>query len=161
MTGPRDWDKEMAEIDRLMASDKAPPPAAPAAGGPVARRDAGTAPPPARSAGGGGGGGIATRKEAAGVWAIALLGATGAASLLAWPYDRSCGGWLYAYLVGAGAIALAGLWAMRAAWRHRRGRAHIVGLLTLLAALGYLAAEILPRTGYAKVSRTWICTPTL
>ena len=29
MTGPRDWDKEMAEIDKLMASDRAPasPPA--------------------------------------------------------------------------------------------------------------------------------------
>ena len=28
MTGPRDWDKEMAEIDKLMASDRPAPPAA-------------------------------------------------------------------------------------------------------------------------------------
>ena len=27
MTEPRDWDKEMAEIDKIIASGKAPPPA--------------------------------------------------------------------------------------------------------------------------------------
>lgn len=159
MTGPRDWDKELAEIDRLMAKDagKAPAPegqpaAVPArAGGAApASRQAAAAPVPARPAGG--------RREALGLWLLALLGPLGAAALAVWPYPKGCGTMLAVYLVGVAAVAGAGIWTMRAAWLARRGRAHVFGLATLLAALVLAALEILPRIGYAATALAWGCT---
>lgn len=154
MTGPRDWDKEMAEIDRLMAADK--PAALPSGGGapanaPARRESA------APSAPSGGGAAPARRRDLVGVWLKVLLGALGGAALFYWPYGKSCGTFLYAYLLGVAAVTAAGLWAMRGAWTHRRGLAHVAGLLVFLLGLGLAAAEILPRVGYAAVAHTWTC----
>jgi hypothetical protein len=152
MTGPRDWDKEMAEIDRLMAADKqaAPGPA------PVARRDGpGPAATPALPAGAQAV--VTRRRHTVGVWLRALLGVAGAVALPFWPYSRSCGPLLGLYLLGAGAVAAAGIWTMRGSWTHRRGVANSVGVLILLAGLGLMALEILERSGFAAVHRTWIC----
>lgn len=154
MTGPRDWDKEMADIDRLLAADKAPPPSAAPSGGAVAKSSGApmAAPAPRAAA-------PATRpRDALGVWLKVLLGALGGAALFYWPYGKVCGGPLYLYLLGVLAVTSAGLWAMRGAWTHRRGGAHIVGLLVFLLGLGLAAAEILPRVGYTTVARTWTCS---
>ncbi|MBK9549589.1 MAG: hypothetical protein IPO52_10940 [Gemmatimonadetes bacterium] len=91
------------------------------------------------------------------VWLIAILGVLGAVALYYWPYNKTCGTWLYGYLIGVAAVAGCGLMTMRSSWTHRRGLAHAVGLLTFLAGLAFAAAEILPRTGYAAESRTWTC----
>lgn len=159
MTGPRDWDKELAEIDRLMAKDagKAPAPAERPAALPArsgteaapARPGAGT-PAAARPATG--------RREVVGLWLLALLGPLGAGALAVWPYPKGCGTMLAVYLVGVAAVAGAGIWTMRAAWLARRGRAHVLGLATLLAALVLAALELLPRIGYAATALTWGCT---
>ena len=161
MADSRDWDKQMAEIDRLMA--KSGPPAPPSQAGPpatapspstapaAARRDAPASAAPR--------GAVAmTRGGLLGLWALALMGPLGAASLAIWPYAKGCGTMLAVYLVGVAAVAGAGIWTMRASWVARRGLPHLLGLATLLAALGLAALEILPRVGYAATALTWGCT---
>lgn len=154
MTNPRDWDKEMADIDKLMASDKAPAPNGLPSGGAVARSgSASPASSPSRS------GGLASRpRDAFGVWLKVLLGALGGAALFYWPYGKSCGPMLYAYLVGVLAVSAAGIWSMRGAWTHRRGWALVIGMLVFLLGCGLAAAEILPRVGYAAVAHSWTCS---
>ncbi len=160
MADPRDWDKQMAEIDRLMAKSGPPSPSAPTetprrtpapASAPAPRRE----PPPA----------VAstlptamTRGGLLGLWALALMGPLGAAALAIWPYSKICGTMLAVYLVGVAAVAGAGIWTMRAGWVARRGLPHLLGLATLFAALGLAALEILPRVGYAATALTWGCT---
>ena len=104
MTNPRDWDKEMADIDKLMAADKAPAPGGLPSGGAVAKSGGASPAPAARS-----GVGVASRpRDAFGVWLKVLLGALGGAALFYWPYGKSCGPMLYAYLVGVLAVSAAG-----------------------------------------------------
>ena len=118
MTGPRDWDKEMAEIDKLMGSDR-PAAALPPGGGAVAAaralRRRRTRPLPAV---------MTRRRDTAGVWFRALLGAAGAAALPFWPYSKSCGTMLYrlslrdavaSWLAESGPCAVRGR--IAAAWR--------------------------------------------
>lgn len=149
MTGPRDWDKELAEIDKLMAQPAAkasePPRAAAPAGGP------GTGLSP-RAAGG-----AATVRPVT-LFAVALLGPLGAGALAIWPYGKACSLPLLAYLVGVLAVFGASVWAMRLAWRARRGGVMLLGLATMLAALMLAALEVLPRIGYAKVAMEWVCS---
>jgi hypothetical protein len=151
MTDSRNWDKELAEIDKLMAADRSP-----ATANVPAKGNAGAGPPaPARPAAPTG---TVTRgRDTLGIWLRALLGILGAGALAIWPYPKSCGSMLYLYLGGVAAIVLLGSYTMRHAWTHRRGVAHVVGLLILLAGLALATAEILPRTGYAAVAHSWTC----
>jgi hypothetical protein len=153
MTEPRDWDKEMAEIDKIIASGKAPPPA-PA----TQALPAGASPPRPSSPAASSPGPIQTRgRDKVGVWFRTLLGAAGAAALPFWPYGKTCGIMLYLYMLGTLGVIAAGIWAMRGAWIHRRGVAHAGGLLVLLAGLGFAAIEIMHRTGFAAGRLGWIC----
>lgn len=152
MTDPRNWDKELADIDKLMAADRSPATSSPPVkAGEGAARAAPVAAPRAA-------GGVTTRpRDTFGIWLRALLGSLGAAALAYWPYAKSCGSMLYVYLAGVAAVIGIGGYTMRYAWTHRRGVAHVVGLLVLLAGLSLAALEILPRTGYAAVARAWTC----
>lgn len=152
MTGPRDWDKELADIDKLIGSEPAKALPAPQGAAAPAARPAGGAAAPTRAAG------PNHTIRPIKVWAVALLGPLGAASLVLWPYGRACGVSLGVYLVGVLAVFGASVWTMRLAWTARRSTAMIVGLLTLLAACALAALEILPRVGYAKAAHTWICS---
>jgi hypothetical protein len=154
MTAPRDWDKEMAEIDRLMAADsKSVAPAAANAPMPaMARSEA----PQKRSAAPTPGAPVVRYRPVA-VWALTLLGPLGAAGLAVWPYGNACGLPLAVYLVGVAAVAGASIWTMLTAWQVRRSAPMIVGMLTLLAALTLAALQVLPRVGYAAVTQSWIC----
>ena len=153
MSDSRNWDKEMAEIDKLMASDRAPAPSnLPAKSG-----DGGARATPAARSSGNSGGVTTRRRDTFGIWLRALLGVLGAAALSIWPYNKSCGTSLYLYLAGVSAILGMGLYTMRYSWTHRRGVAHMVALFVLLAGLALAAAEILPRTGYAKAVLSWTC----
>ncbi len=164
MTGPRDWDKELAEIDRLMAkggsaapesqsaapvkaSAPVPAPAQPAGNRPAAPQSGGTVPS------------VASAVSGLRTWLVTLLGPIGAASLAIWPYQKACGLMLGVYLAGVLAVFGAGVWSMRWAWVSRRGAALIVGTLTLIASLVLAAAEVLPRTGYAAFTAGWVCSP--
>ena len=152
MTGPRDWDKEMAEIDKIIASGKAPP--APAAAGVPARAGQQSPAPQARS---GGGQAITRGRDKFGVWLRTLMGAGGAVALQLWPYAKGCGTMLYLYMLSAFAVTLLGAWAMRGAWVHRRGVAHVGGLMVFIAGLTFAAIQLLERTSYAAVSLGWTC----
>lgn len=143
---PRDWDREMAEIDKVIAKGGAVGPA------PVpAARSAGAAAAPA-------GAGVAvSRKQALTTWIRALLGIVLVGGILQWPYAHRCGLGLVLYLGASGTVVVAGLWTMVVSWRRRQGWAHTVGVLTLLAGLGLVAMVVLPRLGYAKVTLPWLC----
>lgn len=160
MTGPRDWDKELAEIDKLMQQPTpAASPPVPATGD---ERRATPARQSAPSADGGratadGRANAAARARPIAIWAVALLGVLGAAALAVWPYDKACNLPLGIYLVGVLAVFGASVWTMRLGWATRRGAVLIIGMITMVAALALAALEVLPRTGYAKVAATWTC----
>lgn len=153
MTGPRDWDKEMAEIDKIIASGKAPPQAA---SGPALPARAGQAKPSAPATQGPAPVQTLGRHKV-GIWLRTLIGIGGVLTLQFWPYGNGCGTMLYLYMLSALAVTLIGAWAMQGAWTHRRGYAHIGGLLVFVAGLSSLAIQILERTGYAAVRLGWTC----
>lgn len=155
MTGtpPRDWDKELAEIDRLLQKGPAPAPApAPVAkpGGPPARPGTakGSAPAP---------GAAVSRGSVGGVWLRVGLGVLFAAAVTQWPYAAACGLGLFLYLGVVGMVLVTGLWGAVTAWRRRMGLAHILSLGVIAAGVVFLVSEVLPRTGYARQSLGWFC----
>ena len=155
MTGPpRDWDKEMAEIDKLIA--KTPPSATSGQGsgvrgGPAAlpAPQRAAAPPVARGG-----------REALITWVKVLLGVGVAAAVgLAWPYAHVCGVPLYGYLAAAGGVVLVGLWGAVASWKSRMPLAHTLALLATLAGAILVGKVLLDRTDYPKQPATWSCGP--
>jgi hypothetical protein len=142
MTGPtRDWDKELADIDKIIASS---PPVAPG----------GKAPAPAPR---GGPPAPVSKRDALGGWSRVLLGMIAAVGAGFWPYAHACGLGLWLYFGVAGTVVVAGLWGMIASWRRRLGLAHVVALLVTVWGIGLVAAELLPRLGYARDAATWSC----
>ena len=134
---PRNWDKELAEVDRAIAKQQ--PASAPV--------PAGRTVPPAQ------------RRFVALTWFWTGLAVVLAVALGVWPYDKNCGLRLIFFL-GAGGIALmAGLLGALAAWANRRGLAHLISLLVIGWASVMVLREILPRAGYAKEARGWTCPP--
>lgn len=77
---------------------------------------------------------------------FALFGA-----LAIWPYENSCGSGLFGYLGAEAAIVAGGLWVAFTTWRARLPKMHAFSLLIVLVGLVMIAAEVLPRTGYATV----------
>ena len=150
MTAPRDWDKELAEIDKLMSNQPALPPgsSAPArAQAPRAAAPAAPAPAPP----------VASRKSRFGIWLQVLLGVVLGAAMTQWPYTNQCGPGLFLYLGAAGLVGLTGLWSALGSWRNRMGLAHTLSLTVTLWAFLLIGAEVLPRVGYARVAATWFC----
>ena len=142
---PRDWDKELADIDKAIARlpSQGQAPAAPG-GAPVA---------PSRGAGVPAAGRMATFTT----WLRVILGLALAVGITQWPYPSACGFNLVVYLGAIGVVSVAGLWSSISSWRRRLGLAHVLSLLVLLWGLLLAAREVLPRTGYAKHVRTWSC----
>ena len=132
---PRDWDKELANIDRAMAKQAESP----------ASRPVPTAPPPKRF--------IAL------AWFWALLAILLAVALIVWPYDRSCGIRLIFFLGACLLALLAGVVGGVTGWAHRQGLPFVLSLLVLLWAGVMAAREVLPRVGYARQNLEWTCPP--
>lgn len=145
---PRDWDKELAEIDKIIAKGPPPKPAEGGGAGPPARSPSAEARLPA---------GRASRRESWATWIRVLLGAGLGGAMTQWPYGHACGAGLFLYLGAAGVVGLAGLWGAVSSWRRRMGVAHIVSLLVALWGGVLVAAAVLPRVGYAARSATWWC----
>jgi hypothetical protein len=140
---PRDWDRELANIDKAIAKQGPGPAGSPPSVGAVPRTPP-VVPPP-------------RRRSVALAWFWVLLAVALAAALPLWPYEKSCGLQLFFFLGAAGITAIVGVLGALSSWAHRRGFAHLLAL-TVLAWAGILAArEVLPRIGYAKESRTWMC----
>jgi hypothetical protein len=136
VTGPRDWDKELAKIDRVIEGTPParPPATAGSPGAPAAPRG------PARS-----------------VWGRLLPVLALAAALPFWPYARGCGTALLLYLGATAVLVCAGGWAAVSAWRHRRAAAHVLALGAMLWGGVLAAREVLPRVGYARIAISWSC----
>lgn len=144
---PRDWDKELAEIDRLIAKQPAPapPPAQlPPSRGTDAPTRVANAPP-------------RHRLELTG-WLRVLLAVLLAAAMTQWPYPFACGLRLYLYLGAAGVVVIAGLWGSVIAWKRRMAVAHLLSLLVVLWGLVLAGKVVLDRTGYARERMSWVCS---
>ena len=148
---PRDWDKELAQIDKLIATGTGPqsPPAAapPARAAPAAR---GRAPAPA-------GEGRPSRVVVFKAWLKLLLGVALGIGITQWPYARGCGVLLYGYLGAVAGVIVAGLWSTTSTWRTRSAFAHTLSLGLVIWGLVLAAREVLPRIGYARTSANWLC----
>ena len=141
----RDWDKELADIDKVIARSPASPAGPPAlpAGQPKGSRGAVT------PSGG--------KRAALWTWTQVLLGGLLAVGMTQWPYAHGCGLKLFLYIGAAGLVVVAGLWGALSSWRRRMGLAHSLSLLVLLSGMVLVAREVLPRVGYAKQASTWMC----
>ncbi|MDP9205079.1 MAG: hypothetical protein M3P12_06430 [Gemmatimonadota bacterium] len=77
---------------------------------------------------------------------FALFGALGI-----WPYAKNCGAGWFGYVGTEAVIVAGGLWVAFTTWRYRLPKMHALSLLIILVGLVLIAAEVLPRTGYARV----------
>src|SRR5262245_9488807 len=139
---PRDWDKELAEVDRLIA-----------AGEPSAARAPvllpGSPPPVAQPAG--------STRDRVFTWIRLTLGISLGVAITQWPYVHGCGFALFAYLGAVTTVSVAGAWTAISSWRSRSAWAHSVSIGLLFWGLALAAREVLPRIGYAKEAATWLC----
>ena len=147
---PRDWDKELAEIDKLIGKAPGPAPSSPVARAPGAK-------PPALVAGAAPSAPIRRSGGAGGTWLRVGLGAALGVGMTQWPYAHTCGLWLGLYLGAVSAVALSGLWGAVSSWRRRIPAAHLLSMAVVLWGLVLVADVVLPRTGYAAQTLTWLC----
>jgi hypothetical protein len=140
----RDWDKEMAQVDRLLAKL---PDADPTLG-----RGVPTVPVSPRSAVGGGAAvgsptthtGPARGRAWITTWMRVGLGLALGVGMLVWPYAR-CGPSLIFYLSGATAVMVAGVWSALTSWKRRLGIAHTLSILLIIWGLALAGRQLLPR----------------
>jgi hypothetical protein len=132
---PRDWDKELADIDRAISRQPGSPPAKPGAGPAITPQ----------------------RRFVALAWFWTLLSILLTVGLVVWPFDRTCGIRLIFFLGACLLTLLTGVLGAFASWAHRQGVAMLLSLLVILFAGIMAAGEILPRAGYAKEALEWTC----
>jgi hypothetical protein len=133
---PRDWDKELSDIDRAIA--KQPVPA------PVSTPGAPTVP-------------AFRRRFVALTWFWTTLAIILAVALVIWPYEKLCGIQLVFYLFAAALAILMGFLGALASWSYRRALAHVLSLVVIAWSAVMVAREVLPRTGYARETLSWTC----
>lgn len=148
--GPRDWDRELADIDKIIAGT---PPAKLTAGASPAAAPTAPAAPAGRSISAG----TVSKRESLSTWFRVGLGMLLGVGMTQWPYFHACGTSLFIYLGAIGVVGLAGLWGAVTSWRRRMGLAHTLSLLVLLWGGVLAAATILPRIDYAKRTAEWWC----
>lgn len=154
----RDWNKELAKVDKQLASlsdDQLLKPDTtsrkPQPGQPAAQGKGGVAEPkPER------------KTTSFGVYGRLLLSLAAGVCMVAWPYEARCGVGLAGYLAAVGVVTASGVWSAVWTFRHRAPRAHTLALLIMLWGLVLAAIEVLPRVGYAiptnRHPATWTCT---
>jgi hypothetical protein len=141
-----DWDKELAKIDKQLASisdeellKPSPPVAPPGRGGAVPARPSAA---PALS-------GPTAAGKPWQSWVKVLVAVGAAAGLMFWPWPAQCGTPLIGFIAATAGVAILGLWGAVGTWRHRLGLAHVASLLVTAWGLALGAREVLPRVGYA------------
>ena len=133
---PRDWDKELANIDKAIGKQPGPTPAPTPAGKPLTPTG---------------------RRFVALTWFWTALAIVLGLGLIIWPYDKVCGIRLGFYLFAAALALLMGVLGTLASWSYRRGLAHLLSLAVIVWAAVVVAREVLPRVGYARQELTWTC----
>jgi hypothetical protein len=148
---PRDWDRELAEVDRLLA--KLPQADPSLARGPAAA--------PGHKPGAPGVMHIPPGHPSApswtAVWIRVTLGLLVGLAMTQWPYSHACGLKTMFYLTGAGAVVAAAVWGAWGSWRRRMGFAHALSIGLLIWGLALVTFEVLPRVGYAAKTAGWFC----
>jgi hypothetical protein len=150
----RDWDREMREVDKLLAKL---PEAEPTLG-----RGVPTVPVSPRPAVGGvPGAGALPAGPARGrawvtTWMRVGLGLALGVGMLLWPYTHACGWRLGVYLVGATVVSVAGVWSALTSWKRRLGIAHILSIVLIVWGLALAGRQILPRI-YDKTPAPFLC----
>lgn len=81
-----------------------------------------------------------------------------AAAINFWPYGHSCGFGLFAFLGVEIAVIGGGLWTATYTWRGRLAKAHVLAMFIVVWGLALIAAQVLPRVGYATTSAAWMCS---
>lgn len=156
----RDWDKELAKVDKHLASISDDELAAPRTGAVVPASSAASekpakaareASPPAEP----------RRTTSFGVYTRLTLSVLLGVAMIVWPYQARCGVGLAGYLAAVAVVVASGVWSSIWTWRHRAARAHTLSLLIILWGLVLGSMEVLPRVGYAMPSVThpaaWAC----
>jgi hypothetical protein len=157
MAGERDWEKELAKIDKQMGSlsdDQllGPTPVQlPGTKGGAQAKQAKAAPAP----------GVPRETKAWAVYARLTISVALGVAMVVWPYPSRCGAGLAAYLAAVVVVVGSGIWSSIWTWRHRASHAHTLSLLLILWGLILGSMEVLPRIGYAKPDlrhpATWAC----
>lgn len=167
----RNWDAELAKIDKQIASTSDQQLLAASGAAQSQREPTGTAPGAAQASGRGA---VATRGSvppapAATIsrgrswvaWLKVLVALAAAVGLTLWPWDARCGMPLIGYTATTAAVSLLGIWSALSSWKHRLGWAHFASLLVMAWGITLGAREILPRVGYAIPTAThsasWTC----
>ncbi len=150
---PRDWDKELAEVDRLLAKL------------PHADPTLGRGQPPSHKPGlqgpthtppGHGPGGAASPPSATAVWIRVALATLVGLAMTQWPYSHACGLKLLFYMIGAGAVVAGSIWSLFGTWRRRMGLTHGLSIGLLVWGMSLLTSQVLPRVG-ASSTALWFC----
>ena len=147
----RDWDREMREVDKLLAKL---PEADPTLGrGHPTARSSHSGTPTVRMIPAGG------PRSVAATWGRLGLGLLLGVGMLVWPYSHVCGAKLLFYGVGVFTLIVAGVWSAAASWRHRQGFGHLVSILLIFLGLILALGVVLPRTGYPgpRERAVWFC----
>jgi hypothetical protein len=148
----KDWRKELAKVDKQIASlsdDQLGARPAPGTASQRAPAGKGAAPEPVK------------RTSTIGVYARLTLAVALGVGMVLWPYEARCGLGLAAYLAAVAVVITSGVWSAVWSWRHRAGPAHVLSLLLILWGLVLGSIAVLPRVGYAKPDAahpaTWGC----
>ena len=160
----RDWEKELAKVDKQLASlsDEALlQPAGQQAGSGKSAAGSGVtkgrAPVSADT-------GDVTTGFPWGMYARLTLSVALGVGMVVWPYESRCGLGLAGYLAAVVVVITSGVWSSIWTWRHRASRSHTLSLLIILWGLILGSIEVLPRIGYAKPDSQhpagWSCPAT-
>ena len=150
----RDWDREMREVDKLLAKL---PEADPALG-----RGVPTVPvSPRQPVAGAGAAGALHPGPARGrawvtTWMRVGLGLALGVGMLLWPYTHACGLKLVFYLVGATVVTVAGVWSALTSWKRRLGIAQTLSIILIIWGLALAGRQLLPRL-YGKTPIPFLC----
>ena len=148
----RDWDREMREVDKLLAKL---PDADPTLG-----RGSPTV-PRAYAASGAHATPSGEVRAAAGArlttWLRVGLGVMLGVGMLVWPYRHVCGAGLLLYGIGLGTLTIAGAWGALSSWKRRMGLAHIISVVLLMEGAVLMVSTVLPRIGGAGPQALWFC----
>ena len=152
----RDWEKELAAIDRHIA---AVPDERLAAAATTARA---SSPAPGAPRGAAAPSSSARAMRPWVMWLQVAITLAAAASLWFWPWSARCGAPLVGFVAAAVGVAVMGCWTAVGTWRHRLGAAHTIALLVVAWGLVVAGREVLPRVGYAiptaEHGAQWSCT---
>jgi len=151
----RDWDREMREVDKLLAKL---PDADPSLG-----RGVPTVPvtPRAPAAGSVGGSPSIDTGRARGrawltTWMRVGLSLALGVGMLTWPWAHGCSWGLVWYVAGATVVTVAGVWSALTSWKRRLGIAHTLSIVLIVWGLALVSRQVLPRI-YGKTPVPFSC----